>query len=273
MNEGEQINNEGEVQQEESKLQSLADLLDPTPKAEEAKADGNPSTGEPAGKHEKGKPKKFNELAGKYGEYELTENDLYKLEIAAAKDGSPITVEQLKDAWAKRDEQTVRELEFEATRTSREQDLRQQERELHALFSSLPQHARSKEAVEQMQQRLQRQMQHVGRGAIAETPEWADKAKYEAELIGIAKFAEEKYNLPKSYLTELRHPGELLLLRDFLRLKTKVDKALADVKERKPTTTPAAKPQAKGPRKPNSLSAQPRKPSSHNKLEQLFSEL
>ena len=102
-------------------LTALRELLtqddQPTPEPETGPAPTEPSASEEGGSPDDAELVKFNDLAGRLG-VEL--DDLYKLEVSQAEDGTPVTVEALKDAYAKQESLSLRELEFQERRTKAE---------------------------------------------------------------------------------------------------------------------------------------------------------
>ena len=105
---------------EQPGIEHLAELLTEEDSGE-AGNNGAGAQGEERGS-EQPKPTKFNDLAGKLG---LELDDLYKLEVSQAEDGTPVTVENLKDYYGKQADLSLREIEFEERRTKTEADLMQ----------------------------------------------------------------------------------------------------------------------------------------------------
>lgn len=201
-------------------------------------AGGSQQNAEPKGEP-KGKPTKFNDLAERLG-VEL--DDLYKLEVAASKDGSPITVEMLKDAHAKQDDLTVRELAFEERVSKREAELTRAQTEMTELMSQLDPKAITPQVREKIRAKVEAS-QARERELILETiPEWRDEKVREPELAGMVEHLKD-YGISEHFLSATMNHKLFRMVRDAYRLKQRVSKALAGVEGvKKPSTTGKSKP-------------------------------
>jgi hypothetical protein len=222
----------GEQGREGSKLDKLRELF-----AEPGESSGDDSAGGDADQNAepgkpKGKPKKFNDLAERLG-LELT--DLYKLEVTASKDGSPVTVEQLKDLHSKSDEITVRELEFAERVSNKEAEWTKAQQEVQALFAAIDPKAITPALRERVTKDLERQRK-LESDLIAESiPEWKNDAVRNAEIKGMVESL-EGYGLGS--LLKTPHHKLFRYVRDNYLRAERIKKALAAVGEvKKPSTT------------------------------------
>lgn len=215
----------------------------------------------------KAKPKKFNDLAGTLG---MELDDLYKLEIAAGTDGTPVTVEQLKDLHAKQDDFTLRELQFEEQRQVKEGELIRAQDELRELMAALPEKAIKPEVLERLRKKRD-ETQTLERGKTLEAiPEWRDEKRRTEDIRGMVEHL-KGYGFPENYLQSVFNHRSLKYIRDNWLRETRIRRALESVKSGKPnptTTTPAT---GKAPKKQSTAVNQKRK--GRNRLEQVFSEV
>lgn len=249
----------------ESRLQTLAQAFEEQPgTAEPDKGD----EGKPAGDGtENGKPTKFNDLAGRLG-VEL--DDLYKLEIATAKDGNPVTVEQLKDIHAKQDEFAVSQLEWEETRQKREGELIRAQNELKELVASLPKNAIKPEVLDAVRQKHEQTLKRERAETLKAIPAWADEDKRTEDISGMIEHL-KGYGFPESYLTSVSDHRVIQYIRENWQRETRLRKALEQVKTASPGKTSKSKPNGAAPKKP-STSVRP-SAQSRDKLAQVFSGL
>ncbi|MEX2125476.1 MAG: hypothetical protein WD795_16400 [Woeseia sp.] len=236
---------------EPSQLKTLADLLSEEPEGSTS-PDDDGDEGKPAGNGKlKGKPKKFNDLAGALG---IELDDLYKLELASAKDGSPITIEQLKALHAKQDDFTVRELEFEETRQKREGDLLRAQNELRELVSSLPKNAIKPEVLEAVRQKHDATLQRERAATLEAIPSWADDTKRTEDITGIVKHL-EGYGFPKSFVLNISDHRMLRYFRENWQRETRLRMALESIKPAGPGKTNSSKSTGKPASKPSTASS------------------
>lgn len=238
-------------------IETLAELMiDETPDA-----GASPDTVEEAA------PKKFNDLAGKLG---LELDDLYKLEISQAEDGTPVTVENLKDHYAKQVDVSMREIEFEERRTKQETDLLQAQEELRELMDSLPPGAIKPEVLQKVREKHDKQVQLERNRTLEVIPEWQDQQTRIADIEGMAEHMKQ-YGYPVDYLERVADHRQIKYIRDNWRRETRIRQALEKVRAGKPNPTKPSKPANKAPSK-RPLAGVTRG-NSRNKLEAVFSDL
>ncbi len=212
-------------------------------------------------------PTKFNDLAGTLG---LELDDLYKLEISQAEDGSPVTVENLKDHYAKQADVSMRELEFEERRTQQESDLMQAQEELRELMAALPEKAIKPEVLQKVRDKHEAQMHLERKRTLEVIPEWQDQETRTADMEGMADHLKQ-YGYPVNHLERVADHRQIKYIRDNWQREQRIRKALAAVKAGKPNPTTRHKPGNKAPSK--APLAGVKRGSAANKLEAVFSEL
>lgn len=192
------------------------------------------------------KPKQFNDLAERLG-VELS--DLYKLEVATATDGSPVTVEQLKDAWAKRSDFSVSQLKWEEERGAQQAELVRANAELRELLSALPKDAVKPEVLDKVRRKHEETIRREQAATLRAIPEWADKETHTAELAEMAEWLQQ-YGFPVEYLKSVYDHRALFMMRSAWRREQRVKAALAEVEKddnRTPRRSgPGGKPPEKG---------------------------
>ena len=213
------------------------------------------------------KPTKFNDLAGTLG-VEL--DDLYKLEISQAEDGTPVTVENLKDFYAKQEDSTLREIEFEERRTRQESELLQAQEELRELMAALPENAIKPEVLQKVRAKHDAQVQLERRRTLEVIPDWQDEKTRTADIEGMAEHLQQ-YGYPVDHLERVADHRQIKYIRDNWQREQRIRKALEKVRAGKPNPTSKQKPARKAPQK-RPLTGVTRG-NSRNKLEAIFSEL
>jgi len=244
--------------EEQPGIETLAELMtDETPGGDEAEADGSQDA----------KPTKFNDLAGTLG---MELDDLYKLEIAQAEDGSPLTIENLKDSHSKQGDVSLREIEFEERRTQQESELMRAQEELRELMAALPEKAIKPEVLQKVRDKHDAQVTLERRRTLEVIPDWNDEQTRSTDIEGMSEHMKQ-YGYPVDYLARVADHRQLKYIRDNWRREQRIRSALAKVKAGKPNPTSKQKPATKAPSK-RPLAGVDRG-NSHNKLEAVFSDL
>lgn len=246
-----------EETQTEPSLRDLLEDFDQGDQVEAGESDGS----------QKETPTKFNDLAGKLG-MELT--DLYKLQVSQAEDGTPVTIETLKDAYAKQDDLTLRELQFEERRTQQEAELMQAQTELREVLASLPEKAIKPEVMQKIRDKHDAQVRLERQRTMQVIPEWNDAEKREQDMAGMVEHLKQ-YGYPTDYLAQVVDHKQIKYIRDNWQREQRIRKALERVKAGKPNPTKTSRPTGKPPAKKPQTGVQRR--SSRNRLEAVFSEL
>ena len=253
-------NTAGAEQTTEAGIDTLADLL--TEETEDAGA----SQGDARGS-ETAKPSKFNDLAGTLG---LELDDLYKLEVSQAEDGTPVTVENLKDHFAKQGDFSVREIEFEERRTQQESDLMRAQEELRELMAALPEKAIKPEVLQKVRDKHAAQVQLERRRTLDVIPEWQDEKARIADIEGMAEHLKQ-YGYPVNHLEQIADHRQIKYIRDNWQREQRIRKALEKVRAGKPNPVSKSKPANKAPQKRPLAGVE--RGNSRNKLEAVFSQL
>lgn len=249
---------------EPSQLKSLASLLAAGENPETDSSDES-EEGTAAEKPEKAKPKSLKALAEKL---KLEDKDLYAIEVPMA-NGETRTLGQLKDAVAKQDEFSLREIEFEETRQQREGELIRAQSELRELISSLPKNAIKPEVLEAIHQKHDARLQVERAKTLEAIPAWSDEAKRTEEITGMIEHL-ESYGFPQNYIQTIHDHRTLKYIRDNYLRAQRVRTALEAVKSGKPPANANSKPNGKAPAKPSS---KPRHRDARSNLEAFFSEV
>ncbi len=212
-------------------------------------------------------PTKFNDLAGKLG---MELDDLYKLEIAQAEDGSALTIENLKDQHAAQTDNSLREIEFEERRVKQESDLMQAQEELRELMAALPEKAIKPEVLQKVRDKHDAQMSLERKRTMEVIPDWSDDETRTRDIEGMAEHLQQ-YGYPVDHLQRVGDHRMIKYIRDNWQREQRIRAALAKVKAGKPNPTSRQKPATKAPQKRPLAGVN--RGNSHNKLEAIFSDL
>lgn len=228
--------------------------------------DAGASPGDASGS-ENATPTKFNDLAGTSG---LELDDLYKLEVSQAEDGTPVTVEHLKDYYAKQADFSMREIEFEERRTQQEAELMQAREELRELMAALPERAIKPEVLQKVREKHDAQVALERQRTLQAIPDWQDETTRTADIEGMAEHLKQ-YGFPVDHLQSVADHRQVKYIRDNWQREQRIRNALAKVKAGKPNPTSKQKPASKAPSKRPLAGV--KRGNTHNKLEAIFSEL
>lgn len=227
----------------------MADADDATPPSGGPDTDGDGAT---SGKG--AKPKKFNELAKAVG-VELDE--LYALEIATAEDGKPVTVQALKDHFAKRSEFSVSQLKWNEDRERQQGELARANTELRELLAAIPRDKLDKSVLERVQAKATENEKRERGRTLTVIPEWRDAATMKQELAGMGEWLED-FGFPSGYLATVVDHRVFKMMRSSWQRDVRI-KAFLEQAEKEPTPPVGkSKPSGAAPRKPNNGEARAR---------------
>lgn len=220
-------------------LEHLGQLLQDSEPAAQNAASDNPGDDTPAA------PKKFNDLAERTG---LDLDTLYKLELHTAEDGTPVTIETLKDRYTADTGLTVREMEFEERKTREEGAILQAQEQLRELMAALPERAIKPEVLQKLRDNHEAKIAVERQRTLEIIPEWQDEARRTADIEGMAAHL-ERYGYPPTHLGQIADHRQLRYIRDNWQRELRIRKALEAVKAGKPNPTTRQKPASKSPAK------------------------
>lgn len=249
------------VAEEAANIEHLGELLhDEDVKEKDAGASGESSGSE------KGKPTKFNDLAERL---ELELSDLYSLEVSQSDDGTPVTIEQLKDHYAKQGDLSLREIEFEERKVAKEAEIMQAHEELNEIMSALPERAIKPEVLAKVREKLEAQQQLERSRMLEVIPEWRQDVVRTRELEGMVDHLKQ-YGYPTNYLERVDH-RQMKYIRDNWQREQRIRKALERVKAGNPSPTTKHKASKKAPSKRPLAGV--KMGNARNKMEAVFSQL
>lgn len=198
-----------------------------------APSDDSDGTGKAAGA-KKAKPKKLNDLAEPLG---VEASELYKLEVVTAADGSPVTVEQLKDYYGKRSEHSVAQLQWEEDRSRQQSDLIRANAELRELLAAIPRDKLDKNVLEAVRTKHDASINRERARTLQVIPEWKDEATRTTDLAGMAEYL-QRFGFDATHLKSVYDHRLLSLVRDAWRREARVKAALEAVNKEPPAPTP-----------------------------------
>lgn len=225
-----------------SKAKRLSDLLSGK------KPDAPPNEGTPpaAGAAQPGaeggsstKPKKFNDLAASL---DMELDELYGLEIATAADGSPLTVQTLKDHHAKRSDFSVAQLRWEEERTSQQNELVRGNAELRELLASIPRDKLDPKILEAVRAKVTQSADRERARTLKVIPEWRNSTVMETELREMGDWL-RNYGYEPGYLTTVYDHRALRMMRDAYQREKRIKAALEEVEREEVKPLGGSKPQ------------------------------
>lgn len=219
--------------------------------AGESQQNAEPTDGTPAAEKPKGKPKVLKELAETLG---LEDKDLYDIAVPMA-DGTTKTLGELKDAVAKQDDLSVRELQLEERRAKLEAEITQERADIEALVKLIDPKALTPKFVEEVKRRAADEAKREMQATLELIPEWQDAEVREKELAGMVEYL-KGFGIPPTFLSAAPNNKLFRLVRDAWQRKARVDAALAKVAPvKRETTAGKSRPNGKAPAKPTAPTA------------------
>ena len=187
----------------------------------------SPPQAEPSG----AKPKVLKDLAERL---KLEDKDLYAIEVPMS-DGKSLSLGKLKDAVAKQDELTVRELQFAERVGKQEAEWTRTQAEFDELLSTLDPKAVTEQVRSKVRAKVEQRHTREKAEVMRVIPEWSSETLRESELAGMVETLKD-YGLSESFLTgNLDHRVVRYVRDNFLR-KARVERALAQVEVVKKTS-------------------------------------
>lgn len=254
---------QSETEEAPEGMTHLAQLLEESEPASETVDDTNSDAG---GSHD-AKLTKFNDLAGRLN---IELDDLYKLEVSQSEDGTPVTVESLKDLYASQGDFSLREIEFEERRTTQESELMQAQEELRELMAAMPERSIKPEVLQKLRDKHEAQLTLEKQRTLDVIPQWQDEKIRTTEITGMVEHLKQ-YGYPVDHLGRISDHRQLKYIRDNWQREQRVRTALAKVRAGKPNPTTGNKPANKAPSKSPLTGV--KRGNSRNKLDAIFSNL
>jgi hypothetical protein len=240
-----------EQAREGAQLDQFRKLLSEAGESHEGEAGESQQNAEPKAGKPKGKPKALKDLAETLS---LEDKDLYAIEVPMA-DGKTLSIGALKDAAAKSDDLSVRELAFAERVTKQEAEWTRSQQEFAELMSQLDPKAIKPEVTAKVREKIAASQKRERALVLQTIPEWQNETVRDADLVGMVEYLKD-FGIHESYLTATMNHKLFRLVRDGYLRKQRIDKALAQVEAvKKPSTTgkssagngAARKPQASTP--------------------------
>ena len=241
---------------------SLAELL-AEPKAPEGAENEDGKAGGNADKN--AKPEMFNDLAGALG---IELDDLYKLKVSTS-DGNSVTIEEMKSLQTTQDEFSIRELEFEESRVTKEGELRQAQTELAEIVSGLPDGTLKPEVLEKLRHKNAARVIVEQTRTMKAIPSWQNGETRKQDMTGMVQHL-ERFGYPVDYLASITDHRQIVYIRENFLREQRIKNALERVRVGKPNPTPATKPHVAATKKKQ---VRTKRVNSLNGLEAFFSDV
>lgn len=196
-----------------------------------------------------GKPDTLDAIATKLG---VEVSDLY--DVAVKQPPGPggedrtVTLGELADMAKDSGQLELDRLEFDESRTRREQDLMRAQQELSEIVALIPDSAKSPDLVAAVSRKVATQQTQERALTLKVIPEWTDETVETRERDEIGKHL-GAYGFPPNHLEQVIDHRTVKYIRDNWQRERNMAKALEAMKRRKAKATGAAKPAAGAPRK------------------------
>lgn len=247
-----------------SQLEQISDVLrgDDTDQGDQESRDGGESrnqddqdnqggesdSGKPGESQAKGKPKTVNDLAERLG---VTVKDLYDVKFnlgnQAGGDGESRTLGELKDLASEYGQFEVDRMQFEESKTKRENEFIKAQSEMSELLSMLPKNAIKPELLQAVADKRAAILSREKGLTLKAIPEWSDEDTETADRTAMQQHLSD-YGYSKSYLDSVTDHKTLKYIRDNMQRQKRIERALAQVKQvSKPGHRPSGKPNSRKP--------------------------
>ena len=211
----------------------LAELLSEGESQDEGNAGESQQNAEPKAGEPKGKPKLLKDLAERLS---VSDADLYDVEVPMP-NGKAVKLGALKDAHAKQDDFTVRELAFEERVAKQEAEWTRAQTEMQALMSQLDPKAIKPELREKVRQQIAADVTRERKRVLEVIPEWSNETVREADLGAMVEYLKD-FGMHESFLTATMNHKLFRMVRSATLQKQRIEKALAGITPiKKPSTT------------------------------------
>jgi hypothetical protein len=238
--------NVGGAAQEAPKRLSLAELF----------AEDDEGTIHESGDGDDDPSKPVDSIDGLIKRHKLTAEQVYAIKVPMANGAEPITLGKLKDRVGELVDLETRELQFDNRRVKAEGELLRAQTEMRELLALVPKDQIKPEMVEKIRRRHEATQAAERRATLEHIPEWQDEERRTKELQSMVELVED-YGFGAEFLTTVVDHRAIKMIRDYMLMRTRIQKALANVKDGKQakgqrpsgkTGKAAAKPGAAQPR-------------------------
>lgn len=217
---------------EGSRFEKLKALMaEESETTDEGEAGESQENAQPEKGKAKAKPKALKDLAERL---ELAPEDLYAVEIPMA-DGKTLSLGKMKDAAAKSDELSVRELEIEERRSQQEAELTRAQQEQQALLAMVDPKAITPEMKDAAKKKIDASIKRERELTLKAIPEWANQTVRDADLAGMTELLKD-YGITEQFLTATMNHKLFRFVRDAYLRKSRMEKALSKVTPVKKTS-------------------------------------
>jgi hypothetical protein len=236
-------NNTQQVQQEEPRKLSLAELFAEDAEDLDDNGEVRPSSDDPS------KPPETLEAAAK--RLGLKPEQVYNVKIPMPNGAEPLTLGQMKDRVGELVDLESRELQFDQRRMKAEGELLRAQAEMREIMAMVPKDKLNPEVVNKVRQRHEDTMKRERQLTLQHIPDWQDEKRRTEEIQGINDLLSD-YGFDETFLTTVVDHRALKFIRDMYLQNRRIKAALARV-----TNDPAKSGQrpsgkAKAPARPNS---------------------
>lgn len=248
-----------------AQMNSLAELLaEPKVIAPDGADNKDGQAGGNADKN--AKPEMFNDLAGTLG---IELDDLYKLKVSTV-DGKTVSIEELKTLQASADNISIRELEFEESRVSKEGDIRQAQTEIAEIVAALPNGTLKPEVLEKLRAKNAARTEIEQTRTMKAIPSWHDSETRKQDMVGMVTHL-ERFGFPVDYLASITDHRQLVFIRESFLREQRIKNALERVRAGAPNPKPATTVRGNAKQKPRAVTR--KNSNTRNGLEAFFSEV
>lgn len=257
-----QPNNGGTPNAEPPKRLSLAELF----------AEDGDDTNSESGSGDDDPSKPVDSVDRLMKRHKLTAEQVYAIKVPMAQGAEPLTLGELKDRVGELVDLETRELQFDERRVKAEGDLLRAQTEMRELLALVPKDQIKPEMVEKIRKRHEATQAQERRATLEHIPEWQDEKRRNEDLTAMVELVGD-YGFGAEFLSTVVDHRAMKMIRDYMLMRTRIRKALANVKDGKPAKGQRTSGKtAKGPVKPGQQPTQRRQPTSTDRLRSLFNE-
>lgn len=203
--------------------------------------------------------------------HKLTAEQVYAIKVPMAQGAEPLTLGEMKDRVGELVDFETREMQFDERRVKAEGELLRAQTEMRELMSLIPRDQLKPEMVEKIRRRHEATQAAERRATLEHIPEWHDEARRSKDLEGMVELVGD-YGFGGEFLATVVDHRAMKMIRDYMLMRTRIRKALSNVKDGKPIKGQRTSGKAKPAAKPSSSPRANKPQDSNSKLRNLFSD-
>jgi hypothetical protein len=180
----------------------------------------------------------------------LTPEQAYEIKVPMPNGAEALTIGALKDKISDLTDFDMRVVQFDERRIKQEGEILKSQQELKSILEMLPKEAKSPEVLQKVRERQELVTRRERQATLEHIPEWRDEQKRTVEFEGIQEMLSD-YGFDDTFFHSVVDHRAMKFLRDTFLMRSRIRKALEQVRDPKKLGVKPSGKGAKAPVKPN----------------------